>query len=263
MDNCMQLLEHVFVRGIGRRLLFEDDNDNRCFFALLARADKAAVRIHAWALMGNHAHLLLEGTPKDIASFMNGVLSSYARHYNARYDSVGHVFQGRYGRKIIDDDAQFLTVLRYIHQNPVKAGLTPTCEYSWSSYHEYLNAWNESLGQPHGFKPITTTSLANALLGSCESFALFHEQAGCDSSAPLSLLFETEEAEMANGRRDGGDSHALAVAENLYGEQWRDCICLVCKPLRDKRLRELKDAGLSIRQIARLTGLGRNIIAAA
>jgi putative transposase len=85
--------------------------------------------------MSNHVHLLVRENDDTISRIMSRIGTSYAKWYNQKYRS-GHVFQGRYGSECVEDDKYLLTVVRYIHSNPVKAGLVRELEaYSWSSIH--------------------------------------------------------------------------------------------------------------------------------
>jgi len=89
--------------------------------------------------MNNHIHLLLETSNDPPGNIIHTAHTSYARYFNKRYDLVGHVFQGRFGAKMIKDAAHFLYVSRYIHRNPIEANLVKRPEeYQWSSYSTYL-----------------------------------------------------------------------------------------------------------------------------
>ncbi|SNS77668.1 Transposase IS200 like [Anaerovirgula multivorans] len=93
--------------------------------------------------MGNHVHLLLREGRKGISLSMQRICSSFVYWYNWKYDRFGHLFQERYKSEVVENEAYLITVLRYIHQNPVKAGITNTVKgYKWSSYHEYIDKQN-------------------------------------------------------------------------------------------------------------------------
>jgi hypothetical protein len=90
--------------------------------------------------MDNHIHLLLKEGQEPIATTMKKIGTSYVYYYNWQYNRKGYLFQDRYKSEPVEDDAYFLTVLRYIHQNPVKAGITDDpATYPWSSYTEYTD----------------------------------------------------------------------------------------------------------------------------
>ena len=190
--------------------------------------------------MQNHVHLLPRFKSFDLPAFMRQLLSEYAHYYNKRHDHVGHVFQSRYGSVPINDDDQLLTVVRYIHQNPKDMGFPRPGDYKWSSYREYI-------GSPF----ITDTSLILDILGGIEPFIEFHET--CDDSL--------SKVPFDNKRRPSiPDDKAVRLAKSLAGCKELSEIASCQKPERDARLALLKDNGFTIAQIARLTGIGRNII---
>jgi len=117
-------LHHVIVRGIERRRIVDDVTDRNNFIARLGElAAGTQTRIYAWALMTNHAHILLRSSEIGLPSFMRRLLTGYAIYYNRRYRRWGHLFQNRYKSIICDEDAYFKQLVRYIHLNPLRAQL--------------------------------------------------------------------------------------------------------------------------------------------
>ncbi len=105
---------------------------------LKATNEKYPFTLHAYCLMTNHIHLLLETKESPTKDIMRYLHSRYATYFNQRHDLVGHVFQGRYHAEFIDSATYFIEVSRYIHLNPVKSNLVDKPEhYSWSSYNAY------------------------------------------------------------------------------------------------------------------------------
>jgi REP element-mobilizing transposase RayT len=136
------LLYHVIVRGNQRRTTFRSDDDYQAYLERLAiyRA-KFSLRIYAYCLMPNHVHLLVESGSTPLAKFMQGLQQSYTQYFNRRYRKVGHLFQGRYKAIICDRDKYLLALVRYIHLNPVRAGLSKRPErYGYSGHRSYLNS---------------------------------------------------------------------------------------------------------------------------
>ena len=131
---------HVMGRGNAGQALFVDVATNRRFLALLATgAKRLGMRIHAYCLMTNHYHLLVEVDDAPLSQLMHVVQSRFARYRHWRTKGDGHVFQGRYHAILCKDDAYLLTVLRYIHLNPVRARLVDRArEWPWSSHNAYL-----------------------------------------------------------------------------------------------------------------------------
>ena len=121
------------LRGADRRTLFSDDEDCLGFLTSLRRAKEASgFSLFAYCLMGNHVHLLLKEEREPIEIAMKRLTVSYVYHYNQKYDLLGHLFQDRFRSEPVTSDAYFMDVLRYICQNPVKAGLSQTPKaYRW------------------------------------------------------------------------------------------------------------------------------------
>lgn len=130
---------HVMARGNGRQLIFIDELDHHYFLKLLREIkSEFGSELYAYCLMGNHYHLLIKET--NLSEFCKRLNQTYAHYFNARKETVGHVFQGRYKSFPVEDEDYLLSVLRYIHNNPVKAKLcSDPKDYRWSSYNDYLD----------------------------------------------------------------------------------------------------------------------------
>lgn len=100
---------------------------------------KYAFRLYAYTILDNHAHLLIEISETPLSKIMQGVQQIYTVYYNKKYDRVGHVFQQRYKANLCDKDGYLLALIKYIHQNPLRAGLIEGLAYEWSSHRYYLN----------------------------------------------------------------------------------------------------------------------------
>ena len=128
---------HVFARGNNKQDIFFDEIDRLVFLKYCREAkEQFDFRLFTYALMNNHFHLLLQMEKESsLAQLMQFIQFQYARYINRKYRRVGHLFQGRYGSVVVEKDAYFLTVDRYIHLNPVRAGMVARPEdYPWSSY---------------------------------------------------------------------------------------------------------------------------------
>jgi REP element-mobilizing transposase RayT len=131
---------HVYSRGNRKQVIFIDDRDRRRFLRRLRLVEAAtgALRV-AHCLMGNHFHILVRPGAGGVSALMHRVLGAYAGGFNRRHAAVGHLFHGRFGSRPLFSEDDLLVVLRYIHHNPVKAGMVPTpSEWEWSSHRAHL-----------------------------------------------------------------------------------------------------------------------------
>lgn len=129
---------HVMARGNGKQEIFIDRLDHQYFLKLLRerKADHGSA-LYAYCLMGNHYHLLIKES--RLSEFCKHLNQTYAHYFNAKHETVGHVFQGRYKSYPVEDVDYLLCVLRYIHNNPVKAKMVERPgAYPWSSHRDYL-----------------------------------------------------------------------------------------------------------------------------
>jgi REP-associated tyrosine transposase len=130
---------HVMARGNERRPIFRDDLDRSVYLKRLAHyREKFDFRLLAYCLMPNHVHLAIETGRAPLSRIMAGLQTSYTQYFNLHHRRVGHLFQGRYKALVVDKDAYFLALLRYIHENPVESGLAQdAAEFPWSSDRYY------------------------------------------------------------------------------------------------------------------------------
>jgi REP element-mobilizing transposase RayT len=127
---------HVTARGNDRQPIFSDDDDCARFLVVLASTvARYHVRCHGYCLMGNHYHLLLETPEANLSTAMRQLNGVYTQRFNRRHERSGHLLQGRFGAQIVDGEAYFLEVCRYIVLNPVRAGLVAhPRHWRWSSF---------------------------------------------------------------------------------------------------------------------------------
>lgn len=140
-------LHHVMIRGLEKGLIFIDDYDRQDFVRRLGIvAGETATAIFAYALMGNHVHILLKSGPLGMSTFMRRILSGYAQYYNRRHKRVGYLFQNRYKSVICEEDAYFRKLVAYIHLNPLRGGLVASLreldDYPWCSHAFLTGAGN-------------------------------------------------------------------------------------------------------------------------
>jgi len=138
---------HLMNRGDRRESIFEDDEDRHRFVKTLAEScEKTGWQVHAYCLMSNHFHLVVETPQPNLVAGMKWLLGTYTIRFNRRHKEFGHVFSGRYKSLIVDGSGNgyLKSVCDYVHLNPVRARLLqpkePLESYGWSSYGQYLKA---------------------------------------------------------------------------------------------------------------------------
>lgn len=144
------LVYHVIARGNHREPIFLARPDYRAYLARLGTYRRQfQAMLHAYCLMPNHVHLLIQVGEMPLSGLMQGVQQSYTVYFNRTYGTVGHLFQGRYKALVCDGDAYLATLVRYIHLNPVRAGLVVRPEdHPYSSHTAYLRGRPSDLVDP-------------------------------------------------------------------------------------------------------------------
>jgi REP element-mobilizing transposase RayT len=232
------------VRGINRQDIFQNNEDRIVFLEKLSAVkERSECSIYAYCLMSNHVHLLIGEGVETISQIMKRLGSSYAYWYNKKYERIGHLFQGRFRSEPINVETYLLAALRYIHQNPVKAGIAQSCEsYPWSSYHDYINPERTA-------KSLTDTELGLKTTGGLRQFAEFHQKP-CSND-----LLDIDDVTRAT------DALAEQLIKQVLGGRTTVDLLEMPIPERNMLLRKLKALpGVSHRQIERVTGINRNMI---
>ena len=137
------LLQHVMARGIERRKIFKDNKDRKAFLERLAIIlEETQTQCYAWALIPNHFHLLLRTGPTPLSKVMRRLMTGYAVTFNKRHKRSGHLFQNRYKSGVCEEDPYLLELIRYIHLNPLRAGvikdLKELDKYPWTGHSAIL-----------------------------------------------------------------------------------------------------------------------------
>lgn len=138
---------HVIVRGNQRQAVFRSDSDYRKYQERLSHYQKLhRFLLHAYVLMPNHVHLLIEIGSTPLSKAMQGLQFTYTQYFNRKHKTVGHLFQGRYKAILCDKEAYLIELVRYIHLNPVRAKLVKRPEdHRWGSYPVYFGSRNEPM----------------------------------------------------------------------------------------------------------------------
>jgi len=235
---------HIILRGVNKQIIFEDEEDAERFIQTLADyKEKSGYKIYGYCLMGNHVHLLIKEEKEELGIVLRRIGASFVYWYNWKYDRTGHLFQDRYKSEVVEDNNYLLTVIRYIHQNPLKAGLAKEIlEYKWSSYSEYLG--KNRIIDCDFVLDIFNKDREKAI----SMFTEFHKKRNNDNCLDIK----------ENKRLK--DNEAIEIIKDICNIP--HCIDLQKfeREERNRYLKALKEEGLSSRQIARLTGISRGII---
>lgn len=231
---------HVMLRGINQQQIFEEKEDYEKFIQIMKDCKEiSGFKIYAYCLMGNHIHLLIKQENEMLEQIFKRIGGRFVYWYNTKYKRSGHLFQDRFKSEPVESDEYLLTVLRYIHQNPVKAGICDKIEdYQYSSYTEYIYECDVvDKKEIYNIIPINV-------------FVEFHneeETEKClDVSEKLTIRVTDEDAIKIIYR--------YTKCSNVAEFQRLD------NASRDKNIKLLIKKGLSIRQISRLTGVSFGVV---
>ena len=231
---------HLIIRGNNKQIIFEDENDCKFFIKRMGMyCREMEIRISAYCLMENHVHMLVNDPLDAVGQMMKKLENCYARYYNSKYERCGHLFQGRFLSEPVDDERYLMVVFRYILNNPRKAGICPASQYRWSSYKAFFKE-----------KCSLDLSFVKDRFPTDEAY---REYIGTENDDECLEYNQTRKSE-------GADAGAIAMIRECFEVVSGSEIQKWEREKRDDALRLLKDKGLTIRQIERLTGIGRNII---
>ncbi|MDW7739533.1 MAG: transposase [Bacillota bacterium] len=229
---------HVVMRGINKQIIFNDDEDRQFYLAKVKEYKKTCgYEIYAYCLMNNHIHLLMKEGINSLGISFRRIGASYVYWYNWKYDRVGHLFQDRYKSEAVEDDKYFLTVLRYIHQNPFKAGLINDLNYPWSSYREYIQ------------KPIICNIELALNMFSKEQTEAKRLWADFNQAINDDLCLDINE------KRRLGNREAVEIIKTIAAVKDPKEVGLFEGKHLTSVIQKFKKEGLSIRQIETLTGI--------
>lgn len=235
---------HVMLRGINRQIIFESDGDRYTFLAKIKSfIDEDKFVLYGYCLMDNHVHLLVQELEDDISTAIKRISASYVLWYNKKYDRCGHLFQERFKSEPVETDSYLLTVLRYIHKNPIEAGICKDMvDYRWISYKEYIQ------------EPIiVNTEMCLKRLSSDDDDAIgifidYMNEKNEDICLDMDDYVKLTDAEVIS------EIHKLGI-KNISELQQLDKID------RNKILKKIKAAkGISLRQLSRITGISKSVI---
>ncbi|KAA0548507.1 transposase [Bacillus sp. BGMRC 2118] len=242
---------HVIWRGANRQEIFHDDEDHMRFLDTIDRYRlESEATIYAWCLMSNHVHLLVREGNEDISATMKRIGVSYVSYYNLKYRTTGHLFQDRFRSENVESKRYFLTVIRYIHQNPTKAGIVVNSEdWIWSSCAGY---YGNAIYPPK-------------MLDCDLAFSQFSEDTDTARTRFIEFNKTINNDRCLEGepfqRRRISDEEARGEIKKLLGEMEIAQVKSLPRLRRNEILREVKQIkGISQRQAARILGVSVNLI---
>lgn len=239
---------HIMLRGINKQNIFLDNEDRQRFVDTLIRFKKQCnFKLHGWCFMKNHEHLLMEEGSEDISNTIRRICVSYASYYNLKYERVGHLLQDRYKSESVEKEEYLLTVIRYIHQNPVKAGfVNKPDDWQWSSCKNYYSDKNI-------YNNLTDTELILRIFShdieeARKRFIIFNEAANNDHCLDI-----TEEIKIT-------DKIAREKIYKVVSKEQLNQINKLPKKERNSVIKKIKQLeGISQRQAARILGISPSL----
>ena len=233
---------HVMLRGNNKQTIFHTAEDYDHFLSLLNEKRKNnSLTLYAWCLMPNHVHLLIKEKDETLADIFRSMLSTFIKWYNAKYQRVGHIFQGRYESQPVEDRTYFLRVFRYIHRNPLEAKLCENMEaYRFSSFAYYFRS-----GRYQDHDVILNLMRKDEL----EQYHLAKDENEADF-LDIERAEKLSEEEIVNSVLRSGFVNDIAHVN------------LLPRDLRTRILQMMLRAGISYRRIHELTGVSMSIIRA-
>ncbi|MEA4961018.1 REP-associated tyrosine transposase [Lutispora sp.] len=235
---------HIMLRGINRQNVFEDEQDiERLLETIKKYKEVSKCEIYAYCIMTNHFHMLVKEVDESISDTIKRISSSYVFWYNKKYERCGHLFQERFKSETVENDEYFLIVLRYIHQNPMKAGIVKDiAQYKWSSYREYI-------GKPNIISPDFALDMFSPnRKSSIELFCSFNNQKNSDMCLEDDKKARVSDVELKQLLFKLG----VIDSKELKNQD---------KNKRNEIVRKLKEVnGVTVRQLSRITGLSKSQI---
>lgn len=241
---------HIIWRGANRQEIFHDQSDWMKFLSILKKYKASCqLTVLAWCLMNNHVHLLIKEGNEDISVTMKRIGVSYVGYYNWKYRTTGSLFQDRFRSEPIETRGSLVTVVRYIHQNPVKAGIASRPEeWKWSSCLGYYggNPYPHRLLDVHLVLGLFSDDMTTAR----QKFKEFNEAANHDK------CFD----EPRNINRLSDEEARKLIKERLSGIEIPHVKTLPKEERREVLRRVKAINGLSLRQIARIFGVAISLV---
>ena len=245
---------HVITRGNEKKDIFLDDEDKNKFIQIVInKKRKNEYILYAYCLMSNHLHLLIKEQEDNISRAMRRINTAYAYYFNKKYNRVGHVFQDRFKSEPVEDDRYLMSLMRYIHNNPVKTKIVDKPgQYKWSSYSLYLKEQKCIIDKEEilkFFSPDKSKAifLFNEFCGQQNSDTFIDYQETFKGVKEITSVKKAQEYTSKSLREKGLQIESLRTKAN--------------KEFRDELIIELTErTNLSYREIASILGFSRWVV---
>lgn len=254
---CESGIYHIMIRGNEKKNIFIDDEDRARFLEIINdKAQLEEAQIFSYCLMSNHIHVLIMQKNAQISRFMKRVEVTYAYYFNKKYGRIGHLFQDRYKSEAINSNEHLLAAVRYIHKNPVKAGIVKSeGDYEWSSYNAYTR---ENCEQPGINTEFVLGMFAKERKKAIKLFKEFSRLEGDEKFIDIGIGDEKANREIKGVMASRKAVDDILTSRGLKLEHLR------LKPYSETRNEIIallkRKSDLSIRQMAELLDINRGII---
>ncbi len=245
---------HIIARGNERKDIFLDDEDKNKFVQIIInKKRKNEYILYAYCLMSNHLHLLLKEEEDNISRVMRRINTAYAYYFNKKYNRVGHVFQDRFKSEPVENDHYLISLIRYIHNNPVKVKIVnQPHQYKWSSYSLYLKEQKSIIDKEEILKFFSSDRSKTIRL-----FVEFSCQQNNDTFIDYQEVFR-EVKEITSVEKAKEYASRYLKEKSLQIESLK---AKINKEYRDKLIIELTEkTNLSYREIANILGFSRWLV---
>lgn len=243
-----KLIYHVMLRGNNKEAIFKNGEDKERIIEILkTKKQSGEYFLYAYCVMDNHIHLILKEGHDNLSRTMKRIAISYAQYFNQRYKRVGHIFQDRYKSENIDNEAYLLAAIRYVHQNPAKAGIGKMDKYQWSSFKDYINK-------------------VDTMVEIDEVVGMFSEDKEKGFKAFINFNYREEKEKFIDIKEEKElhEDNVQCYVDSYLKEKGISIENL--KEAKNKEAREqlvkilIKKSNLSMRSIARILGLNREMV---
>nr|WP_320024129.1 transposase [uncultured Acetobacterium sp.] len=231
---------HVILKGLDGRNIFLDDSDRSVFMEKLNKArETGGFQLYAYCLMDNHVHLLIkEG--EELGTSIKRITVGYVQLHNNKYGRTGHLFQNRFSSEAVEEEHYLMKVIRYIHRNPLKAGMIARLEeYPWSSYDKVIQGYQ-------GNSTALDSEILKDYFPTVVDFVRFSEEENQDECLEINQKTKLSDAQLTDILRQNSEYRNLG---ELSVEK------------RNQLIRQIQqETNSSIRQLSRVLGMGKMIV---